>query len=172
MPTSHPILLTPVATEILNLQPLSVLDVGIGNGKWGVLAREYTDIWVKRSHNAVRIDGIEIFEKYRNINWRNYNNVFIGNVKDILATLPNYDLIIFLEVLEHLEKSEALKLLDLCKSKCKLLIFSYTNSPQGPAFGNVNETHISTWSAADIIFPATLLGSNDITFVYKAKGSI
>jgi 2-polyprenyl-3-methyl-5-hydroxy-6-metoxy-1,4-benzoquinol methylase len=174
MPTSDPLLLTPVAREILSLQPLSVLDVGIGNGKWGVLAREYTDVWLRREREnyAVMIDGIEIFEKYRNVNWVNYNHIHIGHVTDILPRLKSYDLIIFIEVLEHIEKTEALELLDMCRSKCKLLIFSYTNCPQGIAFGNVNETHISTWAESDFVFPITLLAKNDTTFLYKARGLI
>ena len=174
MPTSDPLLLTPIAREILSLQPLSVLDVGIGNGKWGVLAREYTDVWLRREREnyAVMIDGIEIFEKYRNANWVNYNHIHIGHVTDILPRLKSYDLIIFIEVLEHIEKTEALELLDMCRSKCKLLIFSYTNCPQGPAFGNVNETHVSTWVESDFVFPITLLAKNDTTFLYKARGNI
>ena len=170
MPTSDPLLLTPVVKEILALQPLSVLDIGIGNGKWGVLTREYTDIWVRRAHNVVRIDGIEIFEKYRNPNWDNYNHIYIGHVSAILPKLESYDLIIFLEVLEHIEKIEALELLDVCRSKCKTLVFSYTNSAQGSAFGNINETHLSTWSEKDFDFPLTLMADNGYTFVYKAGG--
>jgi len=172
MPTSHPLLLTPIATEILWSQPKSILDVGIGNGKWGVLAREYTDIWCQREKEnySVMIDGIEIFEKYRNANWVNYNHIFIGHVSDILPNLKSYDMILLLEVLEHIEKIEALELLELCRSKCKTLIFSYTNSVQGSAFGNVNETHVSTWKVQDFNFPVIPMGNNNITFIYKTVG--
>lgn len=170
MPTSHPMLITPVTTEILVMQPNSVLDIGVGFGKWGVLTREYTDIWLRRWKHVVKIDGIEIFDKYRNPNWDNYTNIFIGDVRTVLPTLSSYDLIIFLEVLEHIERTEALKLLDLCRSKCKLLVFSYTNSAQGTAFGNIHETHKSQWDVSDFKFPVTLLCRNDITFVYKARG--
>lgn len=172
MPTSHPILITPVATEILSMQPKSVLDIGIGFGKWGALTREYTDIWCQRKRHIVKIDGIEIFDIYRNPNWEHYDNIFIGNVKKILPTLSNYDLIIFLEVLEHIDKAESLKLLDLCRSKCKVLLFSYTNSPQGTAFGNIHETHVSAWDVSDFKFPVTLLCKNDVTFLYKARGNL
>jgi 2-polyprenyl-3-methyl-5-hydroxy-6-metoxy-1,4-benzoquinol methylase len=154
------------------MQPQSVLDIGVGRGKWGVLTREYTDIWLQRKQHIVKIDGIEIFEKYRNPNWANYTNIFIGDVRTILPTLPSYDLIIFIEVLEHIDKSESLHLLDLCRSKCKVLLFSYTNSPQGTAFGNIHETHKSQWDVSDFKFPVTLLCKNDVTFLYKTRGNV
>ena len=139
MPTSDPMLITPVVKEILTFQPKTVLDIGIGFGKFGALTREYTDVWCRRTTSTVIIHGIEIFEKYRGLNWGHYNNIFIGDVIKILPTLGSYDLILFLEVLEHIEKNKALELLNLCRSKCKMLLFSYTNSPQDAAFGNENE---------------------------------
>jgi 2-polyprenyl-3-methyl-5-hydroxy-6-metoxy-1,4-benzoquinol methylase len=170
MPTSDPLLLTPVVKQIVALQPQSILDIGIGFGKWGALAREYTDVWVKRPVNVVRIDGVEIFEKYRSVNWGHYDHIYIGHISDILPKLESYDMILFLEVLEHIEKIEALELLEICRSKCKTLIFSYTNTPQGPAFGNIHETHLSTWAEKDFDFPLTLMAGNGYTYVYKAGG--
>jgi len=172
MPTSHPMLITPVATQILQLQPKSVLDIGVGFGKWGSLSREYTDVWNQREVKdyETRIDGIEIFPNYRNPNWINYDEIHMGDAQQILPTLESYDLILFLAVLEHIEKAEALEFLDVCRSKCKTLIFSYTNTAQGAAFGNANETHLSTWAPEDFSFPIELLAQRKQSFVYKTGG--
>jgi hypothetical protein len=41
-----------VVSELQRLQPQSILDVGMGFGKWGVLAREYLDVWGGRCRPA------------------------------------------------------------------------------------------------------------------------
>jgi hypothetical protein len=41
MPTSHPHQLNQIVELIMLTDPHSLLDVGIGFGKYGVLAREY-----------------------------------------------------------------------------------------------------------------------------------
>lgn len=170
MPTSHPLLLTPIAQEILSLQPKTVLDIGIGFGKWGALTREYTDVWCQRKTSSTIIHGIEVFESYKSPNWQHYNKIFIGNALELLPTVNSYDLIIFLEVLEHIEKTKALEFLNICRTKCKTLLFSFTNSPQGDAFGNSYERHISTWEDKDFVFEKKLLATNGTTFVYKSIG--
>ena len=56
-------------TIINALQPRSILDVGCGFGKYGMLLREYLDVWHERYDKErwqVRIVGIEAFEQYRN----------------------------------------------------------------------------------------------------------
>ena len=167
MPTSHPILLTPVAKQIMLCQPDSILDLGIGNGKWGVLAREYTDVWSQRREYSTLIDGVEIFEDYRNNNWEVYNSIYIGNIEKVLPVLNDYDMIIFLEVLEHIEKKKALEILNMCIKKSQVLLFSYTNSEQGDAFGNTHEIHLSKWKDSDFKFKKELLTTNGNTTLYK-----
>lgn len=167
MPTSDPILITPVCKEILALQPKSVLDIGIGFGKFGALAREYTDVWNRRTVNTTVIHGIEIFEKYGNPNWDHYDMVLVGDVIKLLPTLGAYDLILLIEILEHLKKEEGLELLDMCFNKCKMLLFSYSNSPQGAAFGNVNEIHLSTWKDEDFKFQKISIIKNGLRALYK-----
>lgn len=48
MPTSSPDPITYVCKKIVEVKPNTVLDVGVGFGKYGFLAREYTDIWNDR----------------------------------------------------------------------------------------------------------------------------
>ena len=44
MPSSRPNTIPTVIHLVKQFQPKSILDVGIGFGKWGHLFREYTDI--------------------------------------------------------------------------------------------------------------------------------
>lgn len=167
MPTSNPILLTPVMNEVLSLQPKSVLDIGVGFGKFGALIREYTDIWNRRKKNITIIHGVEIFKEYKNPNWEHYDYIYDGDIAEYPFSFGQYDMILFLEVLEHIEKKKALELLNIFRNKCKVLLFSYTNSPQGEAFGNIHETHLSIWRDEDFNFDKKLLTNNDVTYLYK-----
>jgi 2-polyprenyl-3-methyl-5-hydroxy-6-metoxy-1,4-benzoquinol methylase len=154
MPTCDPVLLTPICQEIARLQPKTVLDIGVGSGKWGFLTREYTDIWNERYDKKTWktvIDGVDIFPNYKNPIWKHYyNRVYIDDINNIIDLLTSYDLIIFTEVLEHIEKDKALILLNKVMQKGKNVIFSYTNSVQGSYNGNENECHISNWSYNDV----------------------
>lgn len=153
MPTSHPKIISPIAEKILQLQPKSILDIGIGFGKWGSLAREYTDIWSWRFYKnewIVKIDGIEIHEKYKAPNWGNYNNIYIGHSNSVLPKLGTYEVIIMMEMLEHLQKPDALGLLTEIFKHTKKLIVSYSNTPQKNVRDNPFEDHVSTWENAEL----------------------
>lgn len=159
MPTSDPKILTPVATEILNAKPIRVLDIGVGYGKWGAIAREYTDIWWWRFYRnewKVTIDGIEGFEKYRSPNWDHYTTVHIGEIQNVLPTLGDYDLILMLEVLEHLPKEEALGVLEDIFQRTKHAIISYTNTEQKNVRDNALEDHVSKWELSEFMEYGTI----------------
>jgi hypothetical protein len=52
---------------IVNINPNSVLDIGTGFGKYGLLCREYLELWDGRQNYDKflrRIDGVEAFESY------------------------------------------------------------------------------------------------------------
>lgn len=152
MPTSHPKIISPVMEKVLEIKPKKVLDLGIGFGKWGSLVREYADIWWWRFYKgewAVQIDGIEVHEKYRSPNWGNYSHVFIGEIQEILPSMPKYDLIIMLEVLEHIEKAEALYVLEGIFERCNKAIISFTNTHQGNVRDNPYEDHVSQWNLGE-----------------------
>jgi len=48
MPTSDLYNITPILTIISNLKPKKILDVGCGFGKYGLLMREYLEVWQER----------------------------------------------------------------------------------------------------------------------------
>lgn len=45
MPTSTWKNISTFIEIIRSVQPRSFLDIGIGFGRWGLLVREYTDVW-------------------------------------------------------------------------------------------------------------------------------
>ena len=65
MPSSSPIHIPIVISIVRQMQPQSLLDIGVGFGKWGHLFREYLDVCRidmveethQRDHWRVRIDG-------------------------------------------------------------------------------------------------------------------
>jgi SAM-dependent methyltransferase len=144
------------------LGPKSVLDIGIGYGRWGILSREFLDISGARYFRDLwrtRIDGIEIFPKYiESYHSFFYNNIYIGDAFQVIDQLEfSYDLIILGDVLEHFEKPKALEFLNKCMltGKAVLLIIPIgTNWEQGQAYGNEFETHLSFWEESELdIFP-------------------
>ena len=127
MPLSRPNSLSRIMCLIWNSNPTSILDVGIGFGGNGVLFRQYTDIRFGRFKKwQTRIDGIEIFKKYKNPIWKYiYNKVIVGDARVEISKLPNYDIIFLGDVLEHFKKNEALILLNECIERAdKFVIIS------------------------------------------------
>ena len=104
MPTSEHWQIPKIVDVIARENPKSVLDVGAGYGKYGLLAREYSD--------ATRVDAIDITAPRFNV----YDNVYIGDLLELDATLPaeapRYDLALWIDVIEHLEKDAAYTVID------------------------------------------------------------
>jgi len=107
--------ITPVTNLLVWANPKSVLDVGVGFGTYGFLARAYLDVWrgrlFKKSWQTI-IDGIEYYKEFENPVYNFcYNTVFYGDAKDILPVLKKYDVVILFHVLEHMEKNQAIQVL-------------------------------------------------------------
>jgi len=155
MPSSQIENISTITQWIAGLNPRSILDVGVGFGKYGVLAREYTDIrngryW--RKDWKTIIDGIEIFTKYKNPCWDIYNSIFEADAREMVQSLRNYEVILLCDILEHFEKGEALALLHRCRTiatKAVIVSTPHGKYEQGAAFGNEHERHLSEWFVCD-----------------------
>jgi hypothetical protein len=161
MPSSRPHTIPTVIHLLRQIKPRSILDVGVGFGKWGHLFREYTDILAaekdppryQRENWQVRIDGIEghaayLTEMHRFL----YNHIHIGNACAILPELPPYDLIFMGDVIEHLDKEQGYRLLmDGVAKATRAVIVSTPKEDTGQEdlCGNELERHRSVWSAKD-----------------------
>ena len=158
MPTSDPNNIVPILTTIQALQPRSVLDIGCGFGKYGVLLREYLDVWnerIDRESWKVQLVGIDAFAQYRNPIWDYvYQKIYVGEAQKILPTLGDFDLVLIADVIEHLEHPEAVELVRICLKKSPVLVISTPRDfyPQHDLRGNPYEMHRNLWRRED--FPA------------------
>lgn len=155
MPTSNHRNISKIIDIVIKLEPKKVLDIGSGFGKFGVLCREYLELWDSDEYlNWTRtIDTIEIYSDYINpIHKFIYNNIYIGDASEIVRTLPKYDLILVIDVLEHFEKERGKIFIEECLHVSKSLLISLPQYPseQHEVFGNKSESHISKWTKEEL----------------------
>jgi hypothetical protein len=141
---------------IIALNPDSVLDMGSGFGKFGVLCREYLELWDGRKKYDFRrrIDCVEVFQQYISpLHQYVYDNVYNNDILYIASRLDvTYELVLLIDVLEHFEKEDGTNLIRtlLAKNGCILISTPKNPTPQKDAFDNVYETHRSVWTPNEL----------------------
>ena len=119
-----------------------ILDVGPGVGTYADLLSEYN----------YQIDAVEIFAPYIDrFNLREkYDNVYVGDIRTF--DISDYDFIILGDVLEHLNKEDAISLVDNIKKQGKECLVSVPyEMEQGEWEGNVHETHLQADLTSEIM---------------------
>ena len=156
MPVSFYQAIPTVLHHVLLSNPSSVLDVGVGFGKYGVLIRENMEVPFERYYKEqwiVRVDGVEAYEQYRNpIHDYVYNHVYYGDILNVHSQLQKYDCVLLIDVLEHFTKEEGHQVLEtLLQHTNKALIVSTPLYPahQTEYLGNPFEEHKSRWEKED-----------------------
>jgi hypothetical protein len=172
MPSSQYYHISKIMEMIISLNPRSVMDMGSGFGKFGVLCREYLELWDGRQKYEFnrRIDCVEIFQQYISpLHKYVYDNVYNENILEIAPKLDTkYDVVLLIDVIEHFEKIDGINLLNtlLAKNESVLVSTPKKPSPQKDAFGNVYETHRSTWSIDELAkLGYTSVISDDISLI-------
>jgi hypothetical protein len=172
MPSSQYYHISKVMQIIMALNPMKVLDIGTGFGKYGVLCREYLELWDGRQKYEFsrRIDGVEVFKEYLTpLHQFIYDNIYNDNILTFIDKLEmGYDLVLLLDVLEHFEKVEGVLLLDSLLSKNTGVLISTPKKPsaQKDAFGNIYEAHRSAWSKKELSQKAnTFFIPDSISFI-------
>ena len=158
MPTSTYEHIPLLVSFLIALRPQSILDVGVGNGKMGFVARDLLDVMLgerfKREAWQIQIDGIEIFADYiQEHHHLLYNRILIGDAFTLIDTMGDYDVVILGDVLEHFEKDRALCFLDKCARHCEHIILSIPLGEQWTQpmiYGNPYEEHRSFWTKEEI----------------------
>ena len=136
---------------VLALKPKSVLDVGVGAGKFGAIVRTCP------SGSAVKLHGIEAEASYKQkfaSRWKAYNNIGIGDASKISIDWASerYDLVVFGDVLEHLWRSEAVDLVDFWAARSKVVLAIWPIGYKQDASGDVaSEVHRSELRLADFV---------------------
>lgn len=110
-----------------------ILDVGCGEGTYYNLLGKYFP----------NIEGVEVFKP--NIdNYElesKYKKVYCIDIKDFIYP-HKYDIVIFGDIIEHLEVKEAQKVLEYAKDMCTEMIVAVPYQyKQGIEYGNVYEIH-------------------------------
>lgn len=123
-----------VIEYIMSLAPESILDVGACDGKWAQLLRS--------AGYAGRLDACEAFKPNAARILELYDDVFVGDIRRYEYG-TGYDVIIFGDVIEHMDAEAATSVLFYASHNCGEVIvgvpFLY---PQGELYGNPYERHI------------------------------
>ena len=109
-----------------------VLDIGAGCGTY----------WELLHNDFKTIDAVEVFkpniEKFKLK--QKYHRVYNMNIKDF--KYGNYDIIIFGDIIEHLEVEEAQEVLKYASNRCKEIIVAVPYElEQDEVEGNIHEIH-------------------------------
>jgi SAM-dependent methyltransferase len=121
----------------------SVLDIGCGRGRWGAL--------LSKSHRVVGVDGYlpYLAEAKRN----GYVKLFCRDFEeaDLLSdfAVDSFDVVLCIEVVEHLSKAAGLRLLWSLKAVGQRVVVT---TPKGyyPFTGDIGfESHKSGWLQSD-----------------------
>ena len=141
MPFSDP----DVRTAAMNLispkwENCAVLDVGVGDGYYGEA--------LHRKFNAI-VYGIEVWPKYIANHLLYYRTIFLCDARTFEYELltKKIGLVILGDVVEHLEKPEAITLVNRLKSLFPWLVMTIPiiDVPQGAYLGNTYEIHRHQW---------------------------
>ena len=161
MPSSRYSHIPLVLSVVRQLQPTSILDVGVGFGKWGHLFREYLDIVESEKDPAryfkrdwqIRIDGIEGFPGYVTpAHEYFYDTIHLGDMRDRLRMLGKYDIIFLGDVIEHLPMKDGIAFLQQCLEHANKAVVASTpakDTGQGALCHNPLEAHHCVWSRRD-----------------------
>ncbi|MBP9192821.1 MAG: methyltransferase domain-containing protein [Ignavibacteria bacterium] len=142
---------------VKKLDPKRILDIGVGFGRWGMLFREFLEVWgdnnFKGKWSRV-IDGVEIFPDYiLPFHAFFYDTIFVEDAIDFIKeTDSTYDLINCGDVIEHFSKPEAFEFIQTCLAKSRYLLINIpigSNWEQGPVNNNEHERHLSVWEISD-----------------------
>ena len=159
MPFSLPHAITPIVAKMITVykEINSVLDLGCGFGKYGVLCRETFDIFAGRyklESWRTRIVGVEIYPEYiTSFQKTIYSEIIIKDALTYLKeTKEKFDMILCLDVIEHLPKEQGKELVKEILAHHNKLVFITTPNgymPQGALYNNEHETHRCGWTVEE-----------------------
>ena len=156
MPTSDPHQIPVVLAELVRLDPVSVVDLGAGYGKYGPLIREYVDDWGPFGTELTAVEGHLPYARRAHLNYDAYDTVYHGTIEgwveqqEKLKTQP-YDVGLLVDVLEHWDKSEGAAILNRLCSVCRRMVVATPREPaeQDAPYGNPLDTHRAQWREQD-----------------------
>lgn len=162
MPSSRYEVIPAVLDIVTQLHPKSILDIGIGTGKYGMLFREYLDVWdISKPYKkkGLYLIGIEAFAEYDNPIWQVYDKVVIEDVRNLATDSASlmfmekikvsFDLLFMGDVIEHFEKEEAKHIIGKLNHKHIVIVTPLNVLKQEAVYNNEFEIHRSEWKHQD-----------------------
>jgi SAM-dependent methyltransferase len=142
------------------LSPKSVLDIGKGFGKYGFLIHEYLGIDNQKRLNPslsmaqqirVKIDASEVDKDLMLPHlFQFYNEVFFGDIFSVYKNVGNYDLILMIDVIEHLDKEKSIELLQYFLGKnSQIIVATPIDFFNQDLYESEFEHHVSHWTLND-----------------------
>ncbi|NED75385.1 class I SAM-dependent methyltransferase [Streptomyces sp. SID9944] len=135
------------------VRPDTVCDVGPGEGTYAKLFRPaYPGIWwtaIEIHKPYIRKYGLKNTAKRTDM----YDEVHNLDAREAPDHLFHRDLLIFGDVLEHVERDDAVTLLqraEVAGAWNILVSLPIVDSPQGEVDGNPHEAHVHQWDADDM----------------------
>lgn len=167
MPFSQTSQLSPIIEWTEALSPRSVLDVGAGMGQYGFLLRTKLESlnlfhiegdrgWLRpREEWQVRIDGIEGFAGYITpVHEWAYHDMLVGEALTLLDGIETdrYELVIAIDILEHLDKEPGLRLLEEMRRVAAraALVSTPKEFHEQDVPANPYENHRSLWTREEL----------------------
>ncbi|MFM9067738.1 MAG: methyltransferase domain-containing protein [Planctomycetota bacterium] len=167
MPIGYCSLVPAIATQLVVFRPGSVLDLRIGMGFYGAVARQWLDGGVQPWRT--RLVGVEAFAAYLGPCWNLYDEVAVSSIERFLETnADHWDAILLLDVLEHFEHAQGEAILRELRRRLSCGGRLFVGTPavwmdQGAAYGNEFERHRSLWTADELRSPGFELLADGIT---------
>lgn len=146
MPTSNRENSGWMINQILSSNISTILDVGAGMGTYA--------LELSLSGYSGKIYASEIWEPYVNLFKLDtlYTEIYVEDIRE--RSNFKYDLIIFGDVLEHMDKNDCISIWSKVSKQAKYCLISIPiiHCPQGPIMGNPYETHIKDdWTHEEVI---------------------
>ena len=177
MPSSDPCNIPLILKIVCEHKPRTILDVGIGCGKYGLLFREYLDghRQGRAFHDpetwGVHIVGVEVFRPYITpVHNYIYNKIIIGDICHLLSCgIDKFDLIFLGDIIEHFNKEEGRAVLLSLGGRLTpngMILVSTPNFESNWSkpmpFGNEHERHHCRWTIEDFAaVPTFAVSSHD-----------
>jgi SAM-dependent methyltransferase len=151
----------PIIVNLLTrLKPSTVLDVGKGFGKYGFLIHEYIGIDSRKRPNPeltltkqseVAVDAVEVNADYM---WPHlchfYREVHVGLIEDLYSRLPMHDLVLMVDVIEHLNKADGLRVTKhFVAAGSWVIVATPRDFFNQDLFESPHEHHVSHWTPRD-----------------------
>lgn len=141
---------------IQKLAPRTLLDIGKGFGKYGFLAHEYAGVpndakadpaRSLASQSRLTIDAVEVEPDFL---WPHlsqiYRTVHVGRIEELYGTLPDYDVVLMADVIEHLSAEAGREVVDhFVRKGSKVIVSTPKQFFQQEQYESTWEAHVSHW---------------------------